>query len=97
MKKNIHPTYHTNISITCACGASFTAGSTEDSLSIEVCSQCHPFITGKQRLLDSSRRVEKFQEKLEKKVENKVTKQEKKARRAKKKAEKAATVEETAQ
>lgn len=76
MKKEIHPEYKV-ITFTCACGASYQAGSTiEKDFHTEICSNCHPFYTGKQKLVDSSGRVEKFvakmrkaQEKAEKKVE----------------------------
>lgn len=67
MKKDIHPKYYENAQVTCACGNSFTTGSTEPELKIELCSACHPFYTGKQKLVDTARRVEKFQEKTAKK------------------------------
>lgn len=75
MKKDIHPKYHTT-TFTCACGASFVAGSTiGNEFKTEICSNCHPFYTGKQKLIDSSGRVDKFmarmrkaQEKAEKNV-----------------------------
>lgn len=92
MKKNIHPNYYKDITVNCVCGASYIIGSTKETFSIEVCSNCHPFFTGKQRLLDSSQRVEKFQNKVQKKATAIVTKTEKKARRATKKATKTATV-----
>lgn len=60
MKTDIHPKYE-NIKVTCACGNSFETASTLcDDLSIEVCSNCHPFYTGKQKLVDTAGRVEKF-------------------------------------
>lgn len=97
MKANIHPTYNT-LTATCVCGATYQTGSTVDELNVEVCSSCHPFFTGKQRLLDTSRRVEKFEEKMQKqaaKAEGLVSKKEKKARRAQMKANKAAKIEAT--
>ncbi len=60
MKTDIHPTYHEKVTVTCACGNSFETGSTVESLSVEVCSACHPFYTGKQKLVDVAGRVDKF-------------------------------------
>lgn len=67
MKTDIHPQY-SNTTFSCACGAKFVAGSTlkEDTFKTEICSQCHPFYTGKQKLIDSSGQVEKFRAKMEK-------------------------------
>lgn len=65
MKKEIHPAYYPETKVVCACGNTFTTGSTEKELRIELCSACHPFYTGKQKLVDSSRRVEKFQAKVQ--------------------------------
>jgi len=62
MKKGIHPEYK-KTKVTCACGNSFETGSTKDSLKVEICSSCHPFFTGRQKLLDSGGRVEKFKKK----------------------------------
>ncbi len=60
MKPEIHPKYQ-EIKVTCSCGNSFATGSTNsDDLSIEVCSQCHPFYTGKQKSLDTAGQVDKF-------------------------------------
>jgi len=61
MKQKIHPTYHEESVVTCACGNSFTAGSTKKELSVDVCSECHPFFTGEMKFLDTMGRVEKFQ------------------------------------
>ncbi|PIT88325.1 MAG: 50S ribosomal protein L31 [Candidatus Magasanikbacteria bacterium CG10_big_fil_rev_8_21_14_0_10_36_32] len=66
MKKDIHPEFHTDCKVTCACGNTFTTGSTMKEIRIELCNQCHPFYTGKQKFVDSARRVEKFQERAEK-------------------------------
>jgi large subunit ribosomal protein L31 len=65
MKPDIHPNYH-NIAVTCSCGNSFETRSTisNDSLSVEVCSQCHPFFTGKQKIMDSAGQVEKFRKRF---------------------------------
>jgi large subunit ribosomal protein L31 len=59
MKKNIHPKYQ-KLTVTCACGNSFETKSTKDKLSVDICSACHPFYTGKQKILDTAGRVEKF-------------------------------------
>ena len=60
MKADIHPKYNTDTKFTCSCGAVFTIGSTKDAVSIEICSKCHPFYTGTEKVLDSAGRVEKF-------------------------------------
>ena len=64
MKPEIHPTYET-IKVTCSCGNSFDTRSTlgGDGMNVEVCSECHPFYTGKQKLLDTAGRVDKFKQK----------------------------------
>lgn len=64
MKKGIHPDYH-DVNVVCACGNTFKTRSTykSDLLHIEICSHCHPFFTGKQKLMDSAGRVERFQRK----------------------------------
>ena len=59
MKKKIHPEYH-EVVVHCACGASYPTGSTRQELKVEICSNCHPFYTGKQKLIDSAGRVERF-------------------------------------
>lgn len=60
MKAKIHPKYYDNAKVTCLCGNTFTAGSTKQELKVEVCSKCHPFYTGKQRIVDTMGRVERF-------------------------------------
>ncbi|MBI2551760.1 50S ribosomal protein L31 [Candidatus Uhrbacteria bacterium] len=67
MKTDLHPTYYPQAKITCACGASYTTGSTVEEIRVEICSACHPFYTGKQKLVDTARRVEKFTERTSKK------------------------------
>ncbi len=64
MKKDIHPTYYPDAKITCACGASFDVGSTEKAIHVEICSFCHPFYTGKEKLLDTAGRVDKFKKRM---------------------------------
>jgi large subunit ribosomal protein L31 len=63
VKKDIHPTWYPQVKITCACGASFTTGSTKPEIQVEICSACHPFFTGEMKYVDSLGRVEKFQAK----------------------------------
>lgn len=65
MKSDIHPTMHTTM-VTCACGSSFETLATKESISTEICSACHPFFTGKQKIVDTARRVEKYEEKKKK-------------------------------
>ena len=60
MKADIHPTYFDKATFTCACGAVYTMGSTKEKISIEICSHCHPFYTGNEKILDTAGRVEKF-------------------------------------
>lgn len=60
MKADTHPTYFPEAKVTCACGRSFTVGSTEEKLRVEICSNCHPFYTGNEKVLDAAGRVEKF-------------------------------------
>ena len=62
MKKNLHPSF-VDCTVTCACGETFTCKSTKDSISVEVCSKCHPFYTGKQSRTSKTGRVEKFNQK----------------------------------
>jgi large subunit ribosomal protein L31 len=88
MKKDIHPKYNDNIKAKCACGFSITTGSTESEINTELCSACHPFYTGKQKLVDTANRVGKFKAKLEKKDENKKGKTAKRVAKSKKQSEK---------
>lgn len=91
MKPDIHPKYYPNAKVTCACGNQFTVGSTLAELHVEICSQCHPFYTGKQKLLDTARRVERFQARASKQVaaaESRKGKKAKKQRAAVRKAAK---------
>jgi large subunit ribosomal protein L31 len=66
MKTDIHPDY-TEASVRCSCGNTFTTRSTKPEITLELCNECHPFFTGKQKLLDSEGRVEKFNRKWAKK------------------------------
>ncbi len=60
MKGKIHPKYYDNTKVTCLCGNTFTIGSIKPEIRVEVCSKCHPFYTGEQRIVDSMGRVERF-------------------------------------
>ncbi|MDD2647054.1 MAG: 50S ribosomal protein L31 [Patescibacteria group bacterium] len=60
MKKDVHPKYYPKAKIICSCGNILTVGSTMPEIHVEVCSKCHPFFTGKQKLLDTSGRLERF-------------------------------------
>jgi len=60
MKDKIHPEYYTDAKVICACGNTFTTGSTQKVLKVELCSKCHPFFTGEQRMIDTGGRVERF-------------------------------------
>lgn len=62
MKQGIHPNYHVT-NVTCACGNTFESGSIKQNLRVEICSNCHPFFTGKQKFLDAGGRVDKFKKK----------------------------------
>ena len=66
MKEKIHPTWHAEARIHCACGNVFTAGSTRPEINVEICSKCHPFFTGTQKFVDTAGRVDKFNQKVAK-------------------------------
>ena len=66
MKEGIHPKYNEKVKVTCACGNTFETGSTKGEIKVEICSNCHPFFTGKQKFVDSAGRIEKFQRKYAK-------------------------------
>jgi large subunit ribosomal protein L31 len=65
MKNDIHPKYHETV-IHCACGNTIEIGSTKQDIRVEICSKCHPFFTGKQKLIDSAGRIERFRKKYAK-------------------------------
>lgn len=66
MKKNIHPKYNSKAIATCACGASFVFGSTLPEIKIEICSNCHPFYTGNEKVMDTAGRVDRFKKRVAK-------------------------------
>lgn len=71
MKKEVHPKYYENARVQCACGASFTVGSTKEFIEVEICSRCHPFYTGKEKIVDKVGQVQKFRKRLAKREEMK--------------------------
>ena len=64
MKKDIHPPYFEDAEVVCSCGNRFTTGSTKKLLKVEICSRCHPFFTGEQRIADTAGRVERFKKRF---------------------------------
>ncbi len=64
MKPDIHPTYYPESKVVCACGNTWTTGSTKEEIHVDICSNCHPFYTGEQRIVDTEGRVERFERKL---------------------------------
>lgn len=69
MKEGIHPTYYPDAKVRCACGNSFSVGSTVPEIHVEICSACHPFYTGKEKIVDTAGRVERFRRLVAKKEE----------------------------
>ena len=83
MKNDTHPTYYHDTKVICACGNTFTTGSTKKEIRIEICSACHPFFTGQARFVDTEGRVDKFMRKRdEAKVKAEEVKKRKEARKA---------------
>ena len=82
MKAAIHPKYYAETPVTCACGNSFTTGSTLPEIKVDICSACHPFFTGKMKFIDTLGRVEKFQERMKAAQAKKQTQKVKKAKEA---------------
>jgi len=69
VKSDLHPNEH-KVTVTCACGNSFETYSTKDEMRLEICNQCHPFFTGRQKLIDSAGRVERFERRYAKQRTN---------------------------
>ncbi len=88
MRKDIHPEYFENAKVTCACGNSFEVGSTKKEIRVELCNACHPFYTGKQKFVDTARRVEKYKEKMDKVGQAAAVRKGKKVKKAVTKAKK---------
>ena len=84
MKEKIHPKYH-KTTVTCACGATYEIGSTRENIRVDICSACHPLFTGKQKLLDTEGRVEKFKKKYAKATQPTAKKPKRKTAKKKKK------------
>lgn len=82
MREGIHPTYYPNARVICTCGNSWLTGSTKPEITVNICSACHPFYTGEQRIVDTVGRVERFMKRLEVRQQTAAFKQiETKARR----------------
>ncbi len=64
MRSNIHPQVYTDAKVTCVCGANFATTSTKQNITVEICSNCHPFYTGQQKFVDTEGRIDKFAKKL---------------------------------
>ena len=69
MKKDIHPEYHPEARVVCGCGNSFVTGATKPLIKTDICSACHPFFTGEQRIVDTAGQVERYMRRLEKREE----------------------------
>jgi large subunit ribosomal protein L31 len=66
MQADIHPAYHPKAKASCACGNSFTVGSTREKLDVAICAACHPFYTGNEKIVDTAGRVDRFKKRLAK-------------------------------
>ncbi len=82
MKPNIHPQYFVSAKVVCACGNTFTTGSTMAEIHTEICSQCHPFYTGKQKLIDTAGTVDRFNRRVRIAAKAQAEKKPKKVRKA---------------
>lgn len=82
MKTGIHPTYYKDVAVVCSCGETFKTGSTVKDIHTEICSNCHPFYTGKQKLLDTRGNVDRFKKRQEAAAKAAEVKTEKKPRKA---------------
>lgn len=88
MKTGIHPTYHTDVKVLCSCGNKFVTGSTIEAINTEICSNCHPFYTGKQKILDTTGNVDRFKKRREAGAKAQATVKEKKPRKTRTSIEK---------
>ena len=82
MKNDLHPEYHHDIKVACSCGKTFVTGSTLPSMQVEICSNCHPFYTGQQKLIDTAGRVDKFKARAGKQADAAAVRKGKKAKSA---------------
>ena len=80
MRPKIHPKYYPEASITCACGNAWNVGSTQEKIRTDVCSKCHPFYTGEQRIVDTAGQVDRFMKRLERRTETIAKKSESKSK-----------------
>lgn len=87
MKSAIHPTYFPQATVKCACGNTFTTGSTQEEIHVEVCSKCHPFFTGQMRYVDTAGRVDKFKARMNAAPKTQVSKRDKRALKKQRKVE----------
>lgn len=94
MKDNVHPKWYSQAKVTCTCGNTFWVGSTIPEINVEVCSNCHPFFTGKMKFVDTQGRVEKFQKKVAQAQAKKYTKKKDRRQQKKEKEEKPKTLKE---
>jgi len=88
MKKDIHPKYFPEATVICACGNTFKIGSTVEEIQVEICSKCHPFYTGKQKLIDTAGMVDKFKARASKQKTASAQRKGKKVKKAKARAKK---------
>lgn len=91
MKKDLHPEYFADAKVKCACGATYTIGSTKKEIHVEICAACHPFYTGQEKVLDTAGRVERFQAKRKQAAEAPKTDKKAKKEKEAKRRDKAAT------
>lgn len=82
MQKNLHPAWNHAAQVTCACGNTFTTGSKQDTLQVDICSKCHPFFTGEMRFVDRQGRVDKFRQRMEAAQASQANLQAKRAKKA---------------
>ncbi len=82
MKKDTHPAYYQKATITCACGATYTIGATKEQIAVEICKGCHPFYTGKEKIIDAAGRIEKFKARVSSKKTSPIKKKEKQEKRS---------------
>jgi len=94
MKSKIHPQYFEDATVTCACGNTFTTGSTKQKITVEVCSKCHPFYTGEARFIDIKGRVDSFKKKQQFAKQYKTTSKNKKQKKEEKEERKVKTLKE---
>lgn len=78
MKEKIHPQYYSKARVKCSCGNAFVVGSTKPEINIEICSKCHPFYSGKEKIIDTAGRVERFKKRLQKSAIKQIVKKKQK-------------------